>query len=112
MIANVDTASVPVSEIVADNPDKAVEEKREYVYRVFLAIEKTMYFVNHEDMVFTEVDGRTKNVGLKKESNKPGFDWIFVKDGDSYGVDKKGKLWAFSTDGNFHVVGQAIKLNL
>jgi len=84
--------------------------KPEYLYRVFLAIEKTMYFVDDQDQVFTEVDGDIKNVGLKKNSNKLGFDWIFVKDGDSYGVDKKGKLWAFSTDGNFHVVGQSIRL--
>jgi hypothetical protein len=112
MIANVYASVAPEVAVVASNDDKTEEDKPEYVYKVFLAIEKTMYFVNKEDMIFTDVNGKVKNVGLKKESNKPGFDWIFVKDGDSYGVDKKGKLWAFSTDGNFHVVGQAIKLSL
>ena len=64
------------------------------------------------DMIIYEEKGKPKEVGLKKDSNKPGFDWIFVKEGDSYGVDLKGRLWAFSTDGTFHVVGQAFKLNV
>lgn len=84
--------------------------KPEYTYRVFLAIDKKMYFVDEEDKVFQEVDGLPTAVGLKKDSDKPGFDWIFMKEGDSYGVDLKGRLWAFSTDGNFHIVGQAVKL--
>lgn len=109
MIAAIDSG-IPMDTVVVVENDNT--EKPEYLYRVFLAIEKTMYFVDEQDQVFTEVNGKFKNVGLKKDSNKPGFDWIFVKDGDSYGVDKKGKLWAFSTDGNFHVVGQSIKLNL
>lgn len=112
LIADVDS-SLSVDEIVVSNVDtSSINDKPVYLYRVFLAIEKTMYFVDEQDQVFTEVNGEIKNIGLKKDSNKPGFDWIFVKDGDSYGVDKKGKLWAFSTDGNFHVVGQSIKLNL
>ena len=81
-----------------------------YLYKVFLAIDKTMYLIDCEGVVSMEVEGEQYAVGFKKDSNKPGFNWIFVKDGNSYGVDSKGRLWAFSTDGEFHIVGQAIKL--
>ena len=81
-----------------------------YLYKVFLAIDKTMYLINCKGVVSMEVEGEQYAVGFKKDSNKPGFNWIFVKDGNSYGVDSKGRLWAFSTDGEFHIVGQAIKL--
>lgn len=88
-------------------------DKPEYLYKVFLALDTTVYFVDEEGIVFEEASsGKPKPVGLRKDSDKPGFDWIFVKEGDSYGVDLKGRLWAFSTDGNFHIVGQAVKLSM
>lgn len=95
----------PVSDAVASN-------KPLYLYKVFLALDTTMYFVDDQDQVYMEKDGKPEVIGLKKDSNKPGFDWIFVKEGASYGVDLKGRLWAFSTDGNFHVVGQSVKLSV
>ena len=98
-----------VNEVVAEA--KSIV-KPDYAYRVFLALDKKMYFVDEEDKVFQEVNGKPVAVGLKKDSDKPGFDWIFMKEGDSYGVDLKGRLWAFSTDGNFHIVGQAVKLSV
>ena len=82
-----------------------------FLYRVFLALEKKMYFIGVEGKVYEEIKNKYVPVGIKKESYKTGFDWIFVKEGDSFGVDLKGRLWAFSSDGNFHIVGQAIKLN-
>ncbi len=82
-----------------------------FSYRVFLALEKKMYYIDDEGKVYEEINSRYIAVGLKKDSYKTGFDWIFVKEGDSFGVDLKGRLWAFSSDGNFHIVGQAIKLN-
>jgi len=87
-------------------------KRRQYAYRVFLAIDKKMYFIDNQGKVYEEVNNRYIPVGLKKDSDKTGFDWIFVKEGDSFGVDLKGRLWAFSSDGNFHIVGQAIKLNI
>ncbi len=86
-------------------------KRLQYTYRVFLAIDKKMYFIDNQGKVYEEINSRYIPVGLKKDSDKTGFDWIFVKEGDSYGVDLKGRLWAFSSDGNFHIVGQAIKLN-
>ena len=100
------------SEIVDTVQAKPVNEGPDYLYNVYLAIDKTMYFVDEENVVYQEVEGKKTAVGLKKDSDKPGFDWIFMKEGDSYGVDLKGRLWAFSTDGNFHIVGQAVKLNI
>lgn len=107
LIAKVDSNEIlsegPVEQIVKlDEPD--------YLYKVFLALDTTVYYVDEKDQVFIKENGKAKSVGLKKDSNKPGFDWIFVKDGDSYGVDRKGRLWAFSTDGTFHVVGQSVRL--
>lgn len=106
----VDTVEEVVAEVVPVEKATALDD--DYLYRVFLAIDKKMYFVNEEDKVFEEVNGKPVAVGLKKDSDKPGFDWIFMKEGDSYGVDLKGRLWAFSTDGKFHIVGQAVKLNV
>jgi len=87
------------------------QDKPKYAYQIFLAVDTSFYFINDNNAVFSETKGKFVNVGVKKDSNKPGFDWIFIKDEDSYGVDVKGRLWAFSLDGNFHVVGQAIKLD-
>ena len=81
-----------------------------YLYKVFLAIDKKMYFVDYEGVISKEVEGGQHPVGFKKDSDKPRFDWIFVKEGNSYGVDSEGRLWAFSTDGEFHIVGQAVKV--
>tara|TARA_Y100000589_G_scaffold70413_1_gene62612 strand:+ start:5076 stop:6011 length:936 start_codon:yes stop_codon:yes gene_type:complete len=83
-----------------------------FFYRVFLALEKKIYYIGAEGKVYEEINGQYVPVGIKKDSYKTGFDWMFVKDGDSYGVDLKGRLWAFSSDGNFHIVGQAVKLNI
>ena len=107
------TASIDSSKEVVISPDLIVptkEKNSEYLYKVFLALDKSMYFVDEENLVFQEIEGKHVVVGSKKESNKPGFDWIFIKGGDSYGVDLKGRLWAFSTDNNFYVVGQSLKL--
>ena len=116
MTDTVVVAKQPVDTVVEVKQPEIVAAKDavkpDYLYRVFLAIDKTMYFVDEEDKVFQEVNGSPVAVGLKKDSDKPGFDWIFMKEGDSYGVDLKGRLWAFSTDGNFHIVGQAVKLNV
>jgi hypothetical protein len=89
----------------------AAADKPNYAYQIFLAVDTSFYFINDNDVVFAEKNGKYINVGQRKDSNKPGFDWIFMKGVDSYGVDKKGRLWAFSLDGHFHVVGQAIKLD-
>jgi hypothetical protein len=98
-----------IDSLINLNPKR---KRRQYAYRVFLAIDKKMYFIDTQGKVYEEVSNRYIPVGLKKDSDKTGFDWIFVKEGDSYGVDLKGRLWAFSSDGNFHIVGQAIKLNI
>ncbi len=106
------TAKVVQEDVSNENPEVGKpQEKPQYSYQIFLAVDTTFYFINDNDVVFYETNGKFINVGKKKDSNKPGFDWIFIKGDDSYGVDKKGRLWAFSLDGNFHVVGQAIKLN-
>lgn len=105
-----DDSSDEINELVKS--DVVQPEKPDYLYKVFLALDTTVYFVDDKDQVFIKENGTPKSIGFKKDSNKPGFDWIFVKDGDSYGVDRKGRLWAFSTDGTFHVVGQAVKLAL
>ena len=89
----------------------STSRKPEYVYQIFLALDTTFYYINDGNLVFKEINGDYENVGEKRESNKPGFEWIFIKGDDSYGVDARGRLWAFSMDGNFHVVGQAIALN-
>lgn len=114
-----DTTSVLAT---VEKPQKTTEEdknhvvakrtvKPEYLYQVFLAIDTNFYYINDRDVVFQEKNGKYNNVGEKRESNKPGFDWIFIKGDASYGVDAKGRLWAFSTDGKFHVVGQSVKLD-
>ena len=106
--------------LIADNSDidsiinlasKKKKLRPKFLYRVFLALEKKMYYIGVEGKVYEEINNQYVPVGIKKDSYKTGFDWIFVKEGDSYGVDLKGRLWAFSSDGNFHIVGQAIKLN-
>lgn len=108
IIAKAEPDSIKESEKTAETSSII---KPDYTYRVFLAIDKKMYFVDEEDKVFQEINGVPTAVGLKKNSDKPGFDWIFMKEGDSYGVDLKGRLWAFSTDNSFHIVGQAVKLS-
>lgn len=101
-----------VAEPAATIANVVADDKPDYIYKVFLALDKKMYFVDDNDKVFQEIDEKPVAVGLKKDSDKPGFDWIFMKEGASYGVDLKGRLWAFSTDGNFHIVGQAVKLSV
>lgn len=103
----IETQNVAIDSMIKKSPNK---KRRNYIYRVFLALDKTMYYIDHQGKVYEEKKSRYIPVGIKKESDKTGFDWVFVKDGDSYGVDLKGRLWAFSSDGNFHIVGQAIKL--
>ncbi len=103
-----------IKEVVAQNPSSVAKDAvlPDYLYRVYLAVDKSMYFIDEEDKVFKEEDGKPVAVGLKKDSDKPGFDWIFMKEGDSYGVDLKGRLWAYTTegDGDWKIVGQAVKL--
>ena len=83
----------------------------EYVYQIFLALDTTFYYIDKKDVIFAEQNKKYIKVGEKKESTKPGFDWIFLKGANTYGVDLKGRMWAFSFEGNFHIVGQAVKLN-
>lgn len=83
----------------------------DYKYQVFLALDTTFYYIDKKNEIFVEKKGKYLKVGEKRESTKPGFDWIFVKGADTYGVDLKGRLWAFTIEGNFHVVGQALKMN-
>lgn len=113
LVAKVDEnqqVTISVEEPAAIAPEEKEPVKPEYAYQIFLAVDTSFYFINDNNAVFAETKGKFVNVGEKKDSNKPGFDWIFVKGEDSYGVDVKGRLWAFSFDGNFHVVGQAIRL--
>ncbi|MFT6717286.1 MAG: hypothetical protein ACJA0Q_001938, partial [Saprospiraceae bacterium] len=113
IIASVDNnQKVTISvEDPAKEPTIKIQDKPKYAYQIFLAVDTSFYFINDNNIIFSENNGKYINVGEKKDSNKPGFDWIFVKGQDSYGVDVKGRLWAFSFDGNFHVVGQALKLD-
>ena len=105
------------SSIVSTNPSDTLSSEKEknnphdYLFKVFLALDKSIYYVDKQNIVFKEVEGRYVSIGLKRDSDKPGFEWFFIKGGDSYGVDLKGRLWAFSTDNNFYVVGQALKLS-
>lgn len=103
--------NVPDVESPTPKPKKPATRKPNYSYQIFLAVDTSFYFINDQNIVFSDENNNRVKVGEKKESNKPGFDWIFVKEDASYGVDIKGRLWAFSLDGNFHIVGQAIKLN-
>ena len=105
--AEVDSSS---NAVVDSTNYNRIKNNPNYVYEVFLAIDKSIYFVNKDNLVVQEVAGSYKAVGKKLDSDKLGFDWIFSKGGDSYGVDARGRLWAFSTDNNFYVVGQSVKL--
>lgn len=109
-----DTTLLASSQKVEDDPKDKVKpkgaKKEDYVYQIFLAVDTTFYYINDKNVVYAENNKKYSVVGQKKDSNKPGFDWIFIKGEDSYGVDANGRLWAFSTDGKFHVVGQSVKL--
>lgn len=116
---SLNTDTTLVADIIPDEPSQDSEVNKlpnrarpDYIYKVFLAVDTTFYYIDDQDFVFVEDNGKASKVGEKRESNKPGFDWIFVKEENSYGVDLKGRLWAFSIDGTFHVVGQAIKINM
>ncbi len=89
-------------------PSPQAEINTHYIYQIFLAVDTTFYYIDKHNVAFVEKNKKHVRIGEKKDSNKPGFDWIFMKEEDSYGVDAKGKLWAFSTDGQFHIVGQAV----
>jgi hypothetical protein len=94
--------------------EKKVNAKKqpEYVYKVYLAIDNKFYYIDEQDAVFEEKENGTYvKVGEKRSSTRPGFDWLFTKGENSYGVDLKGRLWVFSTEGNFKVIGQAVKIN-
>ena len=93
------------------HPNSQEELNTNYLYQIFLAVDTTFYFIDKHDVAFVEKNKKHVRIGEKKDSNKPGFDWIFLKEEDSYGVDAKGRLWAFSTDGKFHIVGQAVAFN-
>lgn len=85
----------------------------DYTYKVYLAINNTIYYIDDQNNVYEEKeDKKYRKVGEKRPSTKPGFDWIFVIGENSYGVDLKGRLWAFSTEGDFKVIGQAVKINM
>jgi hypothetical protein len=111
LVASVDEnqqVTISIKEPAGVDENSVNNDKPKYAFQIFLAVDTSFYFINDKDVVF---NGKRVNVGEKKDSNKPGFDWIFMKGEDSYGVDVKGRLWAFSFDGRFHVVGQAIKLD-
>lgn len=100
-------------EIKEVDANKTKRIQPDFVYKVYLAIDNSIYFIDDENIVYEEVESdKYDKVGEKKASTKPGFDWIFVVKDNSYGVDLKGRLWAFSTEGDFKVIGQAVKINI
>lgn len=103
---------IPIPKIDSNESLQQKNNKRKkvnYIYKVFLAVDTSFYFIDDKNNIYSDNNNGQLKVGEKKDSNKPGFDWIFVKGDDTYGVDIRGRLWAFSTDGNFHVIGQALK---
>ena len=78
------------------------------VYKVIIAGDSLIYKVDAADQIFIDVKGRATIVGYKLLSNKLGFDWFFEKNNQRYGVDKSGRMWARSMEGEFKVIGQAI----
>lgn len=89
-----------------------ISKQPEYIYKVYLAIDNKFYYIDEQDLVYEEKENGTYiKVGEKRTSTRPGFDWLFIKGENSYGVDLKGRLWVFSTEGNFKVIGQAVKIN-
>lgn len=107
MITQIPIPKIDSNETLQQKTNK--RKKVNYIYKVFLAVDTSFYFIDEKDNIYSDNNNNQLKVGEKKDSNKPGFDWIFVKGEDSYGVDIRGRLWAFSTDGNFHVIGQALK---
>ena len=106
-------SNIPKKDSVIKFTNKNINQIKNpsHAYQVFLALDTTFYYIDKKDIIFVEKKNKFYPVGEKKESTKPGFDWIFIKGNDSYGVDLKGRLWAFSYEGTFHVVGQSVKLN-
>ena len=78
------------------------------LYKVFIAGDSLIYKVDTDNQIFVSVNGKITVVGNKLASNKLGFEWFFEKDSHRYGVDKAGRLWARSLEGEFKVIGQAI----
>ena len=109
----VNKIKIPETEKVSTTEKKVNAKKQpEYVYKVYLAIDNKFYYIDEQDAVFEEKENGTYiKVGEKRSSTRPGFDWLFTKGENSYGVDLKGRLWVFSTEGNFKVIGQAVKIN-
>lgn len=109
----VNKIKIPETEKVSTTEKKVNAKKQpEYVYKVYLAIDNKFYYIDEQDAVFEEKEnGAYIKVGEKRSSTRPGFDWLFTKGENSYGVDLKGRLWVFSTEGNFKVIGQAVKIN-
>lgn len=109
----VNKIKIPETEKVSTTEKKVNAKKQpEYVYKVYLAIDNKFYYIDDQDAVFEEIEnGAYIKVGEKRSSTRPGFDWLFTKGENSYGVDLKGRLWVFSTEGNFKVIGQAVKIN-
>jgi hypothetical protein len=109
----VNKIKIPETEKVSTTEKKVNAKKQpEYVYKVYLAIDNKFYYIDDQDAVFEEKEnGAYIKVGEKRSSTRPGFDWLFTKGENSYGVDLKGRLWVFSTEGNFKVIGQAVKIN-
>jgi hypothetical protein len=109
----VNKIKIPEKEKVNTTEKKVnVKKQPEYIYKVYLAIDNKFYYIDDQDLVFEEKEnGAYIKVGEKRSSTRPGFDWLFIKGDNSYGVDLKGRLWVFSTEGNFKVIGQAVKIN-
>ncbi len=90
------------SEAVAANGGHKV------LYNVFIAGDSLIYKVAADNQIFVMISGKPVIVGTKLSSNKIGFDWFFEQNHHRYGVDKAGRLWARSLEGEFKVIGQAI----
>lgn len=111
IITNISKDTTTINGVVSKKSD-VLEQGNRFLFNVYLAIDKTMYFIDDENVIFKEVKGKLIAIGYKKDSHKPGFNWIFMKGDNSYGVDLKGRMWAYSTEGigDWLIVGQAVKL--
>ncbi|MFM7022640.1 MAG: hypothetical protein ACKOXB_06640 [Flavobacteriales bacterium] len=85
-----------------------VDENRKVLYNVFIAGDTLIYKVDANNDIYISNNNKVTFVGKKLNSNKIGFDWFFELNNHRYGVDKAGRLWARSLEGEFKVIGQAI----
>ncbi|MCX6181384.1 MAG: hypothetical protein NT150_05620 [Bacteroidetes bacterium] len=81
---------------------------RKVMFNVFIASDSLIYKVDANNEIFVTINNKVSVVGKKLPSNKLGFDWFFEQNHNRYGVDKAGRIWARSLEGEFKVIGQAI----